>query len=317
VPIRVAVLDDYQQVAERTADWAGRLPGAEVEFFAEHIADPDALVAALAPFDVVVAMRERTAFPAGVLARLPRLRLLVTTGMRNAAIDMAAAAEHGVLVSGTGAFPSGTAELTWALILGLVRGTAAEDARIRAGGWQQTVAPDLAGEVLGVVGLGRLGARVAAVGAAFGMDLVAWSPHLDDERAAKSGVRRVAKEELFATAKVVTLHMVLSERTRGLVGAAELGAMREDAYLVNTSRFGLLDEDALRQAIEAGRPAGVALDVFDPEPLPAGHWLRGAPRTLLTPHMGYVTEKTYQVFYTEAVEDIAAWTAGSPVRVVS
>jgi phosphoglycerate dehydrogenase-like enzyme len=312
--MRIAVLDDYQQVAGGLADWTGRLPGAEPVFFAEHLAGRDELVAALEPFDVVVAMRERTAFPREVLQRLPRLRLLVTTGMRNTAIDLAAAAEFGVLVCGTRSHPSGTAELTWAMILGLVRQVAADDARIRAGDWQRTVAPDLAGEVLGVVGLGRLGARVAAVGAAFGMEVVAWSPHLTEERAAEAGARRVERRELFATAKVATVHMVLADATRGLIGAAELGAMRPDAYLVNTSRFGLIDEDALREALAAGRPAGVGLDVFDTEPLPAAHWLRTAPRTLLSPHMGYVTGKTYRIFYADAVEDIAAWQAGAPVR---
>ncbi|SEG47562.1 Phosphoglycerate dehydrogenase [Actinacidiphila yanglinensis] len=312
--LRVAVLDDYQQVAESQADWSGRLPGAETVFFPRHIADPDELVAALAPFDVVVAMRERTAFPREVLRRLPRLRLLVTTGMRNASLDVAAAAEFGVLVCGTGGYPTGTSELTWAMILGLVRGVAGDDARVRAGGWQQRVAPDLSGEVLGIVGLGRLGTQVAAVGAAFGMDVVAWSPHLTAERAAEGGARLVGKDELFATAKVATVHMVLAEGTRGLIGDAELGAMRAGSYLVNTSRFGLIEEEALRRALAGDRPAGVGLDVFDVEPLPDGHWLRTAPRTLLSPHMGYVTEQTYRIFYGDAVEDIAAWQAGAPVR---
>lgn len=314
MPMRVAVLDDYQQVAGELADWSGRLPGAETVFFPRHLADRDELVAALEPFDVVVAMRERTAFPREVLQRLPRLRLLVTTGMRNASLDLAAAAEFGVLVCGTRSHPTGTAELTWAMILGLVRRVADDDAAVRAGGWQQRIAPDLAGEVLGVVGLGRLGAQVAAVGAAFGMDVVAWSPHLTAERAARGGARAVTKDELFATAKVATVHMVLADDTRGIVGDAELGAMRPDAYLVNTSRFGLVDEGALRRALEAGRPAGVGLDVFDTEPLPDGHWLRSAPRTLLSPHMGYVTDRTYRIFFTDAVEDIAAWRAGAPVR---
>ncbi len=315
--IRVAVLDDYQRVAGEMADWPGRLPGARVEFFDRHIASQDELVAALDPFDVVVAMRERTPFPRTVLGRLPRLRLLVTTGMRNASIDLAAAAEAGVTVCGTASHPAGTAELTWALILQLLRDTAGADARMRAGGWQQgPLGQDLHGEVLGVMGLGRLGGQVAAVGAAFGMDVVAWSPNLTDERAAERGARRVEKDELFATAKFVTVHMVLSDRSRGLIGAAELGAMREDAYLVNTSRFGIIDSEALRAALDTGRPAGVALDVYDTEPLPADHWLRSAPRTLLSPHMGYVTEKSYRVFFTEVVEDIAAFEAGAPVRVL-
>ncbi|WP_433892830.1 D-2-hydroxyacid dehydrogenase family protein [Streptomyces sp. CA-111067] len=311
---RVAVLDDYQQVAAGLADWAGRLPGAQVTFFGEHIAGEAELVAALEPFDVVVAMRERTPFPRAVLERLPRLRLLVTTGMRNVAIDLAAAADNGVTVCGTRSHASGTAELTWAMIMGLVRGVAADDARMRDGGWQGGLAQDLDGEVLGVLGLGRLGARVARIGAAFGMDVIAWSPNLTEERAAEQGARRVDKAELFAAAKIVTVHMVLSDRSRGLVGEPELSAMRADGYLVNTSRFGLLDPDALRRALESGRPAGVALDVFDTEPLPRDHWLRSAPRTLLSPHMGYVTGKSYRVFFADVVEDIAAFEAGSPLR---
>ncbi|WP_329133761.1 D-2-hydroxyacid dehydrogenase family protein [Streptomyces sp. NBC_01476] len=315
--VSIAVLDDYQQVAPAMADWSGQLPGSSVTCFDRHIADEDELVAALAPFEVIVAMRERTPFPRTVLERLPKLRLLVTTGMRNASFDLAAAADLGITVCGTRAHSPGTSELTWALILGLLRDVGAADARMRAGGWQSTIAQDLDGEVLGVVGLGRLGGRVATIGAAFGMDVVAWSPNLTHERAAEHGARLVSKEELFAGAKVVTVHMVLSDRSRGLIGAPELAAMREDAYLVNTSRFPILDAEALRAALTTGsRPAGVALDVYDTEPLPAGHWLRTAPRTLLSPHMGYVTEKTYRIFYADAVEDIAAFLTDptAPVR---
>lgn len=308
--LRIAVLDDYQQAAAAAADWSGRLPGAAVTFFDRHIAGQDELTTALASFDVVVAMRERTPFPRAVLARLPRLRLLVTTGMRNAAIDVAAAAELGVTVCGTRGHAPATPELTWALILGLLRDVAGNDARMRAGQWQGPIGQDVDGQLLGVAGLGRLGGRVARIGAAFGMDVVAWSPHLTAERAAEHGARLVTKTELFATAKVVTVHLVLSDRTRGLIGDRELTAMRADSYLVNTSRFGLLDADALRRALAAGRPAGIALDVYDTEPLPAGHWLRSAPRTLLSPHMGYVTERTYQLFYGDAVDDIAAFLAG-------
>lgn len=312
--IRVAVLDDYQKVAEAAADWSERLPGSEITFFDRHIADPDELVAALGPFDAVVAMRERTPFPRAVIERLPRLRLLVTTGMRNASIDLAAAAHAGVTVCGTRSHPAGTAELTWALILQLVRDAGGADSRVRQGGWQGPVGQDLYGETLGVLGLGRLGAQVAAVGAAFGMDVVAWSPNLTAERAAEGGARLVAKDELFALSKFVTVHMVLGDRSRGLIGGPELALMREDGYLVNTSRFGVIDGAALRAALATGRPAGVALDVFDIEPLPARHWLRTAPRTLLSPHMGYVTEKSYRVFYRDALEDIVAFEAGSPVR---
>jgi phosphoglycerate dehydrogenase-like enzyme len=312
--VRVAVLDDYQKVAASMADWAGRLPGAEVRFFSEHIPDPDALVAALEPFDVVVAMRERTPFPREVLARLPRLRLLVTTGMRNVAIDVAAARERDVVVAGTRGSAGTTAELTWALILGLVRSVAADDARIRAGRWQEAVGLDLDGRTLGVVGLGRLGARVAGVGRAFGMNVIAWSPNLTPERAAEHGASLATKDELFGSADIVTVHMVLSDRSRGLVGEADLRAMKPSAFLVNTSRAGLVDQGALRRALEEGWIAGAGLDVFDVEPLPEDHWLRGSPRTLLSPHMGYVTEHSYRIFYADAVEDIAAFLDGSPIR---
>jgi phosphoglycerate dehydrogenase-like enzyme len=312
--VRVAVLDDYQQVAASMADWAGRLPGAEVRFFAEHLADPDALVAALRSFDVVVAMRERTAFPREVLARLPGLRLLVTTGMRNASIDVAAARELGVVVAGTGGNAGSTPELTWALIFGLVRTVAADDARIRDGRWQEAVGLDLDGRTLGVVGLGRLGSRVARVGLAFGMNVIAWSPNLTAGRAAEQGVALATRDEVFGSADIVTLHLVLSDRSRGLVGEADLRAMRPSAFLVNTARAGLVDQDALRRALEEGWFAGAALDVYDVEPLPPDHWLRSSPRTLLSPHMGYVTEQSYGTFYSEAVEDIAAFLGGSPIR---
>nr|WP_203417168.1 D-2-hydroxyacid dehydrogenase family protein [Jiangella ureilytica] len=314
--VRVAVLDDYQGVAATYADWTGRLPEADVEFVRDHVADPDRLVELLRPFEVVVAMRERTPFPRAVLDRLPGLRLLVTTGMRNAAIDIEAARERGVVVCGTGSNPYGTAELTWALILGLARNLPAEDAEVRAGGWQLQVGHDLAGEILGVVGLGRLGTRVAAAGAAFGMDVAAWSPHLTPERAEAAGARLVAKDELFATAKVVTLHLVLAESTRGIVDGAVLRAMRRDAFLVNTSRGALIDQAALREALEEGRIAGAGLDVYDVEPLPADHWVRRAPRTLLTPHLGYVTGRGYRVFYGEVVEDIRAFLDGASLRVL-
>lgn len=311
--VRIAVLDDYQRVAASMADWEG-LPGVSARFFAEHIADPDALVAALEPFEVIVAMRERTPFPRDVLARLPRLRLLVTTGMRNASIDLDAARDLGVVVSGTRGSAGSTAELTWALILGLVRTVAADDARIRAGRWQEAVGLDLDGRTLGVVGLGRLGARVARVGLAFGMNVIAWSPNLTAERAAEHQVTLADRHELFSSADIVSLHMALSDRTRGLVGDADLRAMKPGAFFVNTSRAGLVDQDALRRALEEGWIAGAGLDVFDVEPLPEDHWLRSSPRTLLSPHMGYVTEQSYRVFYSDAVEDIAAFLRGAPIR---
>jgi phosphoglycerate dehydrogenase-like enzyme len=236
--------------------------------------------------------------------------------MRNRAIDVAAARELGVTVCGTGAGAAATAELTWGLVLATLRHIPREDASIRAGGWQQTLGGDLDGARLGVVGLGRLGSRVAAVGRAFGMDVVAWSQNLTDERAAEVGVRRVERAELFATADVVTVHLLLSRRTRGLIGAEDLGRMKPTAVLVNTSRGPIVEQEALLAALHAGRIAGAGLDVFDEEPLPPDSPLRSAPRTVLTPHLGYVTRGTYEVFYREAVEDVAAWAAGSPVRVL-
>jgi phosphoglycerate dehydrogenase-like enzyme len=310
---RVAVLDDYQGVALGCADWSAL----EVEVFPDHVADDDALVEQLAPFDVVVAMRERTPFPRARLERLPSLRLLVTTGMRNASIDLDAARELGITVCGTGSLGPPTAELAWALILALTRHVPAEDAAMRAGGWQHTIGPELAGHRLGIVGLGRLGARMAAIARAFEMEVVAWSQNLTAERAAEAGAARVDKDELFATADVVTIHLVLSDRTRGLVGTSELALMRPTAYLVNTSRGPIVDEAALLDALHAGRIAGAALDVYDTEPLPGDHPLRRAPNTVLTPHIGYVTTGTYEVFYRDAVEDVERWLAGDPVRVLT
>ncbi|TMC08620.1 MAG: D-2-hydroxyacid dehydrogenase family protein [Chloroflexi bacterium] len=314
---RVAILDDYQQVAAGLVDWAAAVPGAEVTAFADHLDREDDVAARLADFDVVVAMRERTPFRRSLLARLPRLRLLVTTGMRNAAIDVAAAAELGITVCGTAGSGASTVELTWALILSLVRHVPLEDASIRAGGWQRTVGTDLAGATLGVLGLGNLGRRVAAIGLAFGMDVIAWSQNLTAEAAAAAGARRVEREELFRLSDVLTVHLVLSDRTRGLVGAAELALMKPAAYLVNTSRGPIVDEAALTEHLRAGRIAGAALDVYGVEPLPAGDPLRTLPRSVLTPHLGYVSERTYRTMYGEAAEDIAAFLAGRPVRVLT
>jgi phosphoglycerate dehydrogenase-like enzyme len=313
--MKVAVLDDYQDVARRMADWS-RLPaGAEVRFFHAPFAGPEAVVAALQPFEVVVAMRERTPFPAEVLARLPNLRLLVTTGMRNASIDLAACRRHDVVVCGTRAAPGvPTAELTWGLVLALVKRIAAEDRSLREGAWQTALARSVAGMTLGVVGLGRIGSLVARVGLGFGMEVVAWSPNLTDERAGAVGVSRVEKRALFEAADVVTLHLVLGPTTRGVVGAAELGAMKPTAYLVNTARAGLLDEAALVAALEERRIAGAGLDVFSVEPVPADHPIRSVPNTVLTPHLGYATRENFAVFYSDAVEDVLAWASGSPVR---
>jgi phosphoglycerate dehydrogenase-like enzyme len=304
-PMRVAVLDDYQQVARELAPW----DGLDVEFFADHVADDDALIARLEPYEAVVAMRERTPFPRARLERLPNLKLLVTTGMGNASIDIGAAVELGIVVSGTRLLGSPTAELTWGLILAVTRNIPAEDRAIRDGGWQHTIGPQLAGKTLGIVGLGRLGTRVAAIARAFEMDVIAWSQNLQAPEA-------VSREELFERADIVTVHLVLSDRTRGLIGAEDLARMKPTAYLVNTSRGPIVDEAALLEALESGRIAGAALDVYDVEPLPPDHPLRTAPNTVLTPHIGYVTIEAYEAAYRDAVEDIEAFRRGEPVRVL-
>jgi phosphoglycerate dehydrogenase-like enzyme len=313
---RVAILDDYQGVALRMADW-GRLPaGTDVVVFPDHLADNGAVAARLAEFDVVMAMRERTPFPRALLERLPRLRLLITSGMRNAAIDLAAAAERGILVCGTGGLPYPTAELTWALILALFRRVPAEDRATRAGHWQQSVGLGLNGKTLGVLGLGTLGSRVARVGRAFEMDVIAWSQNLTAQRAAEVGATLVGKDELLGRSDIVTIHLVLGDRTRGLIGARELALMKRSAHLVNTSRGPIVDEAALVRALRDGTIAGAGLDVFDEEPLPLGHPFRQLPNTVITPHLGYVTEETYRIFFGQALEDIEAFLRGAPVRVL-
>lgn len=314
--MKIAVLDDYQDIARELADWDSL--GAEVDVLTEHIADPDALVDRLAGCEVVVAMRERTPLPAEVLRRLPDLRLIVSLGgPRNPSIDLKATAELGIVVSHTGYLPHPTAEHTWALILAAMRGLPGEDRSLRTGGWQTTVGRSLQGATLGVVGLGRLGSRVARIGQAFGMRSIAWSTNLTEEKAAEHDVEAVSKERLLAESDVVTIHQVLSSRTRGLIGAAELAAMKPTAWLVNTSRGPIVDEAALIEALRQRRIGGAALDVYDTEPLPADHPLRDLPNTVLTPHVGYVVRDLYEVFYRDAVDDIAAYQAGEPIRVMS
>jgi phosphoglycerate dehydrogenase-like enzyme len=313
---RIAILDDYQDAARRLADWS-RLPaGAELVVFRDHLSDGAAVAARLADFDVVVAMRERTPFPRALLERLPRLRLLVTTGMRNASIDLQAAADRGVVVCGTGGLPYPTAELAWGLVLALARRIPREDRATREGRWQETVGLGLNGKTLGVLGLGTLGSRVARFGRAFEMEVLAWSQNLTADRAAEHGAVRVEKDELLARSDVVSIHLVLSERTRGLIGARELGLMKRTAFLVNTSRGPIVDETALVRALREGTIAGAGLDVYDEEPLPLGHPLRGLPNTVITPHLGYVTEETYRIFYGQALEDILAFLRGEPTRVL-
>ena len=314
--MKIAVLDDYLQVAQATAPWRERLPGAEITYFRDLLGGTEEAAATLRDYQVVVAMRERTAFPRELLSQLPQLRLLVTTGMRNAAIDVAAAKELGVTVCGTGADGATTSELTWALILALLRPVQLDDAHVRDGGWQRQLGGDLGGRTLGLVGLGRQGARVARVAHAFDMNVIAWSPHLTKERAAEHGAECVTKHEVFKRADVASVHLVLSDATRGIVGESELRALGPDSYLVNTARAALVDQAALRQALTGGWIAGAGLDVYDIEPLPGDHWLRTAPRTVLSPHMGYVSARGYRVFYGDAVEDIAAYLRGEPIRLL-
>jgi len=313
---RVAILDDYQSVALDMADWKSLPAGTEVVVFRDHVADEGALAARLADFDIAMAMRERTPFPRSLLERLPKLRLLITAGMRNASIDMKAAAERGVVVCGTAGLPYPTAELAWGLILSLVRRIPAEDRATREGRWQTSLGVGLNGKTLGVLGLGTLGSRAARVGRAFEMEVLAWSQNLTAVRAAEVGATLVAKDELLARSDVVSIHLVLGERTRGLIGARELGLMKRSAYLINTSRGPIVDEVALVRALRDGTIAGAGLDVFDEEPLPLDHPFRTLPNTVITPHLGYVTHETYRLFFGHAVEDIQAYLRGEPVRVL-
>jgi phosphoglycerate dehydrogenase-like enzyme len=312
--MKVAVLDDYQGVALEMADWSRVRSRAEVDVFNDHVSDPASVRSRLAPYDIVVLMRERTPLPAEVIEQLPKLQLIVTTGRRNPVIDVEAARRRGIPVCNTSSPAGSTSELTWALILALSRHLVTEATNVRDGGWQTTVGRDLAGRTLGVLGLGRIGTQVAAVGRAFGMHVIGWSRSLTPERAAEAGATSVAFEDLLGAADIVTIHLVLSETTRGLVGGRELGLMKPGALLINTSRGPIVDTAALVDALDTGRLGGAGLDVYDEEPLPRTHPLRSAPRALVTPHIGYVTEGVYRVFYTEAVENIEAFLDGRPIR---
>ena len=313
---RVALLDDYQDVALGMADWRSLPAGTEVVVFKDHLADESAVAGRLAGFDIVMALRERTPFPRTLLERLPRLKLLITAGMRNASIDMKAAAERGVVVCGTAGLPYPTAELAWGLILSLMRRIPAEDRATREGRWQTSLGLGLNGKTLGVLGLGTLGSRAAKVGLAFEMQVLAWSQNLTAERARDAGVTLVPKDELLARSDIVSIHLVLGERTHGLIGSRELGLMKRSAYLVNTSRGPIVDEAALIRALGDGTIAGAGLDVFDEEPLPPDHAFRRLPNIVITPHLGYVTAETYRIFYGQALEDVKAYLDGSPVRVL-
>jgi phosphoglycerate dehydrogenase-like enzyme len=314
--LHVTVLDDYQGVALSAADWSPLAGAVDVQVVTRHVSDESELTEILTGRQALVVMRERTPIRRSLLSRLPDLRLIVTTGPFNAAVDVAAATEQGITVCGTGGYVEPTVELTWSLILALTRRLTVEDRALRDGRWQTTLGTELAGSTLGIVGLGRIGSRVAKVGTAFGMTLIAWSQNLDPEYAASQDVRPVSKAELFEQSDVVTVHLVLSERTRGVVGGPEIDAMRPSAFLVNTSRGPIVDEGSLIEALRAQRIAGAGLDVFDTEPLPAGSPILAAPNTVLTPHLGYVTDQLYRLFYREVIEDLAAYIDGEPIRTI-
>jgi phosphoglycerate dehydrogenase-like enzyme len=314
--MKVAVLDDYQQVALKFADWSRIQAACEVMVFDRNLKTVDEAVAALAGYDVVCLMRERMAMPTTLIERLPRLKLIVVTGAHNRTLDLAAAAKRGVVVSATRSAGTEhpTSELTWGLILDAARSISREAQAVREGRWQETVGTTLHGRTLGLVGFGHLGKAVAGIGKAFGMDLLAWSPNLTEERAREGGAALASKAELFERSDVVTLHMVLSETTRGLIVAEDIDRMRPDAILVNTSRGPLIDQAALIDALRAGSIGCAALDVYDEEPLPEDHPFRTLPNVVATPHLGYVTRETLAVFFNDVVEDIEAFLAGSPIR---
>jgi phosphoglycerate dehydrogenase-like enzyme len=305
--MKVAILDDYQNVALQLADWSAVRRHAEITVFNDHRDDPAAVVDRLRPFDAVCVMRERTPLTREILEQLPRLKLIASTGPRNASIDAQAAAERGIAVTATGYDSTPTIEFTWSLILASMRGIDREAASLRAGGWQTGLGSNLRGKSLGVVGLGNIGREVARIGLAFGMKVIAWSQNLTEEKASAAGATLVDKQTLFREADVVTVHLVLSSRTRDLIGAPELALMKQTARLVNTSRGPIVDEAALIEALRARRIAGAAVDVFEAEPLPADHPFRKLEDILATPHIGYVTEDLYRTFYGDAAANIADW----------
>ena len=314
-PISVAIPDDFQDVTRTLADWGRLPPHVSVTVFNDHV-EGETLLRRLKPFDVLVVTRERTPLPRSLIEQLPNLKLVVTAGMRNLGIDLAACRERGVLVCGTGSGSSPTAELAWGLILALARRIPHEDRSLRDGKWQTTIGVTLKDKTLAVLGLGRLGTQVARIGLAFGMTVIAWSQNLTAERAAAAGALRVEKADLFRMADVLTIHLLLSDRTRGIVGRGELALMKPTAFLVNTARAAIVDEQALIDALMSGKLAGAGLDVFGREPLPADAAILNAPNTVLTPHLGYVTRETYDVYFPQALEDIEAWLAGNPIRVI-
>jgi phosphoglycerate dehydrogenase-like enzyme len=309
--VKVAILDDYQNAALQMADWSPLAGRATITVFNDHLDDPDALAARLAPFEVVCVMRERTPLTRAILERLPRLKLIASTGFVNASIDIQAAHERGIAVAHTGYESTPTIEMTWALILASARHVATESASLRSGGWQRSIGNDLKGKTLGVLGLGNIGGEVARIGQAFGMRVIAWSENLTAEKAAAAGAEHVQKNELFRQSDVLTIHLILSRRSRRLVGAAELALMKPTAWLVNAARGPIVDEGALISALREHRIAGAAVDVFDVEPLPIDHPYRSLDNMLATPHIGYVSQNLYRTFYGDTVKNIVAWLDGS------
>jgi phosphoglycerate dehydrogenase-like enzyme len=314
-PLKIAVLDDWQSVAENVVDWTVLKPIGEVSFLHDYPADTATLVARLKDFSVICVMRERTTFDDALLSQLPNLKLLVTGGMRNAALDLKAAARLGITVVGTESYKYAAPELTWALIMAVTRNIVDEANSLRSGNWQIGIGSDLYGKTLGIVGLGSIGQKIARYALAFDMKVIAWSENLTAERAAEHGVTYVSKQALFEQSDVISVNLVLSDRSRGLVDAESLNRMKPTAYLVNTARGPIVDEDALIEVLEQKKIAGAALDVYSVEPLPADHPFRTLPNLLATPHVGYVTENNYRMFFSQMIEDIQAWHAGAPIRV--
>jgi phosphoglycerate dehydrogenase-like enzyme len=307
IKYKIAILDDYQNVALESADWSELRDRADIAVFQNHLADPDAVIERLLPFDIACVMRERTPLPRNVIERLPNLKLIASTGPVNASIDVAAAGDHGIAVVHTGYRPDPTIEFTWALILASARNIVTESNSVRSGGWQQTVGTDLRGRTLGVLGLGRIGAQVARVGSAFGMNLIAWSQNMTPEAAKAAGAVLVSKDQLFEQADILTIHLVLSSRTRGLVGAAELARMKPTAKLINASRGPIVEAQALISVLKNKQIAGAAIDVFDVEPLPPNHPFRALDNILATPHVAYVSQGVYKTFYEDTIANIRKW----------
>lgn len=314
---RCAILDDYQNVVLKVTDWSKVAGDLDIKVFNDHLGGADNVVKALQGFNIVCAMRERTPFPRAVIEKLPDLRLLITTGLRNASIDVAAAKDHGVVVCGTPSVGNPTSGIAIGLMLELTRHIGYENARMKAGvPWQGTIGMDLEGQTLGVLGLGKLGTRTANIAKAFGMKVIAWSQNLTPEKCKEVGVEYVSKEDLFRQADFITIHVVLSQRSRGLVGASEIALMKPTAYLINTSRGPIIDEAAMLAALRDKKIGGAGLDVFDIEPLPVDHPLRKMDNVVLTPHLGYVATQNYRAYFAGVVDDIRAFIDGKPVRVM-